>query len=249
MKEHLVEGEAESLTGSWSPVPKLEASDRTGMFALLHRCFEGVDPDGFQRDLEAKDGAVLLHHGDHLVGFSTFSLRGDRDPQGRTVSVLCSGDTIVDPRHWGSSALGRTLLTAAIDLHQQSGRQSLWWFLITSGPRTWGVLPTFFRRFFPHPNLPADPPLQEWVRRLGEERWPGCLQPGGIIRLASPQRLRPPLDTLPAPRRGDPGLAWFQGVNPLWREGDELPSLVHVHPENLTRAGHRYIGGRFGVET
>lgn len=233
------------LEGSWTRATSAGDLVREEMFELLDRCFVGVTREVFLRDLASKDGVVLLRQGARLAGFSTFTLAGERDPSGREVSVLCSGDTIVDPRHWGSSALGRTLLGAALDLHRTSGREALWWYLITSGPRTWGVLPTFFREFHPNPSGSTGADIADWIRRLGETRWPGRLDARGIVHLDSPQRLRPPLDALPTTRLDDPGVAWYASTNPGWREGDEFPSLVRVDLENLTRAGRRYIGGRF----
>ena len=250
MRDAFVRHESEeagrvAISGSWVCATSVDREVRGEMFALLERCFEGVTPEVFDQDLAGKDGVVLVREESHLAGFSTFTVRAEVDPRGREVSVLCSGDTIVDPRHWGSSALGKTLLGAALDLHRASGRHALWWFLITSGPRTWGVLPTFFREFHPHPSGREDLDLSGWIRRLGERRWPGRMDARGIVRLDSPQRLRPPLDALPAARRGDPGVAWYEAANPGWRAGDEIPSLVRVDSDNLTRAGRRYLGDRF----
>jgi hypothetical protein len=212
------------------------------MFDLLRASFLGVDREGFEADLTGKTAVVLLRNQSGLVGFSTFALVGETSPWGLPASVLCSGDTIVDPAHWGSSELGRTLILSALELHRASGRDGLWWLLITSGPRTWGVLPTFFHAFEPMPAATPEPVLAAWLNKLCQTRWPGCVDAGGIVRLAKPQRLRPPLDAIPQSRRGDSGVRWYDLRNPNWRDGDELPSLVRIDARNLTRAGRRYLG-------
>lgn len=230
------------MKGLCIPVDDLSDSQNERMYVLLNRCFMDVRREIFDADLRGKDRVVLLYEADELAGFSTFTLRPSVDIENRAASILCSGDTIIDPQYWGSSALGRTLIQSAWDLHRQSRRASFWWLLITSGPRTWGVLPTFFREFHPHPSKPENPELAVWTRRLCEERWPGRLGPGtDLIRLLHPQRLRPPLDTLPVSRMENPGVRWYVETNPGWFQGDELPSLVHIDPSNLTRAGWRYL--------
>jgi hypothetical protein len=185
---------------------------------------------------------VILREDGILAGFSTFTLRPALDPDGRTASVLCSGDTIVDPRHWGSSALGKTLIASAWDLHGRSGRETFWWLLITSGPRTWGVLPTFFKTFHPGPDRPMEDAMARWLDRLCEERWPGRRDADrGTIRLEHPQKLKAPLNALPPTRILDRGVNWYVAANPGWTEGDELPSLARIDAGNLTRAGWRYL--------
>jgi hypothetical protein len=230
------------MIGECLAIPDLAGSDRDAMFSLLDRHFLAMDRGVFESDLRGKDGAVVLREAGAVVGFSTFTLRASVDGEGRAASVLCSGDTLIDPGHWGSSALGRTLIQSAWDLHRRSGRETFWWLLITSGPRTWGVLPTFFKEFHPHPSLPEPSGMVEWMRTLCEERWPARRDPAtGVIRLIHPQRLRPPLDVVPASRAGDAAVRWFVSANPGWRSGDELPSLVRIDPANLTRAGWRYL--------
>jgi len=230
------------MKGFCIPISSLIPSNRNAMYELISLCFMGVEREFFEKDLLEKDYVVLLYQDNDLAGFSTFTIRPSIDIENRTATILCSGDTIIHPKHWGSSALGRTLIQSAWDLHRQSERESFWWLLITSGPRTWGVLPTFFKIFQPHPILPKDLLLEKWTRKLCEDRWPGRQDSmSNLIRLPHPQKLRPPLDKLPTSRLKNSGVRWYVDVNPNWYNGDELPSLVQIHPSNLTRAGWRYL--------
>ena len=225
-------------------INELTEEIRESMFALLNRFFWNVTHEAFASDLQSKDRVVMINEAEALVGFSTFTLRPALDLDNQPASILCSGDTIVDPQYWGSSALGRTLIQSAWELHRQTKNDSFWWLLITSGPRTWGVLPTFFLDFHPHPNHAVNGKLETCTRSLCHERWPGCLdEESGLIRLPHPQRLRPPLDIMPESRKLDSGFQWYERTNPGWKSGDELPSLVRIEPSNLTRAGWRYLSG------
>lgn len=230
------------MKGICLSISDLLESQKSAMFELLCLCFVEVERTVFDKDIQEKDRVVLLYKDNLLVGFSTFTLRPEIDIENRSASILCSGDTIIDPKHWGSSALGRTLIQSAWELHQQSKRESFWWLLITSGPRTWGVLPTFFKNFYPHPNHPKNSVVTEWTRKLCEARWPGRQDSATeIIRLLHPQKLRPPLDTIPTSRSLNNGVRWYVSINSGWCNGDELPSVVQIHPSNLTRAGWRYL--------
>ncbi len=252
------------MKGTCLEIGRVTRELRESMFRLLEHCFIGVTWPGFLADLETKDYAVLLWEDQELAGFSTFTLRAETDFRSRSASLLCSGDTLIHPQFWGSSALGKTLVGTALQLHRQSGREALWWLLITSGPRTWGVLPTFFREFHPSPEVsdeqdehhepdkpamtctecPSDrnSEIHLWLAALCEKRWPGCRDAmNGVIHLPHPQILKPPLNAMPPTRRGDTRLDWYNRVNPGWLQGDEWPSLVCIDDGNLTRAGRRYL--------
>ena len=75
----------------------LDTRTRNAMFSLLSAHFVGVDRTTFDRDLEDKSCAILLEDdaGD-LRGFSTMVVYESR-AAGTPVSVVYSGDTIVDP--------------------------------------------------------------------------------------------------------------------------------------------------------
>src|SRR6185295_8869042 len=89
-------------------VPRAELShaNKAEMFALLYQHFNGVTPEQFARDLAEKNLALLLRREDRLVGFST-QLAYTTTFEGRPVNVLYSGDTIVSPEAWGTTALPR----------------------------------------------------------------------------------------------------------------------------------------------
>ena len=87
---------------------ELCSSERDEAYALLRRHFDGVTRGQFELDLSEKNVVLLLRDAASgaLAGFSTmavFETRIDDAP----ISVVCSGDTIVDRSAWGSAALPR----------------------------------------------------------------------------------------------------------------------------------------------
>jgi len=209
------------------------------MFQLLAHHFEGVTPIQFTRDLAEKNWVILIRRGDQLVGFSTllvYETLFEREP----VSVVYSGDTIVAPEAWGSSALARGWITAVNQLRERYPRGKYYWLLLTSGFRTYRFLPVFWREFFP--RLDAVTPIAiERLRdhlateRFGDQYNATC----GIVHFRQPQRLQGTLKHVPVERTGDPHVAFFLAHNPGHAHGDELVCLTELCVDNLTAAGRR----------
>jgi hypothetical protein len=218
----------------------LDTRTRDAMFSLLTAHFVGVDRTTFDRDLEDKSCAILLEDdtGD-LRGFSTMVVY-ESCATGTPVSVVYSGDTIVDRAWWGSPALARTWVRAVRQLAPDSESRDVYWLLLTSGFRTYRFLPVFFREFYP--RFDAMMPLRdaELLDALARERFGRHYDAAsGIVRFVRPQILAPDLVTLPAGRMPDPHIAFFLARNPGFVRGDELVCLTRIDDRNLTPAGRR----------
>jgi hypothetical protein len=214
------------------------------MYALLERHFRGVAPRRFEQDLAEKDWVVVLEDGDGaLTGFSTLAFRRERW-RGEDMTVVHSGDTIVAPEAWGTPALPRTWIRSVRGLHALHGVGRLWWLLITSGFRTYRFLPVFCRRFHPSADGPPDARLAEMAHAFARRRFGDAYdERTGVVRFRWPQVLREGLDGIPAARRADPYVAFFERLNPGHGRGDELVSLASLEEENLTAAGVRMLHG------
>jgi len=232
-------------------IDELNATDRRDMRDLLDQHFAGVSIDQFELDLAGKTHAILLHDTTGcLVGFSTLRYHVTIDEQRRPLAVVYSGDTIVDPAAWGSSALLRLWVRSVIALHQSSGHGDarLMWLLISSGYRTYRFLPVFWQRFFPRYDQPTPEDSQQLIDRLADEQFGRQYDPKrGIVRFDQPQRLRSHLASVPRRKATDPHVAFFLRSNPGWRDGDELVCMTQIDPANLSRAGRRMLGERPAV--
>jgi hypothetical protein len=220
----------------------LHAATREAMFHLLSAHFRGADRDTFEADLAEKDYAILLEEADGtLRGFSTLLFYTSR-AAGRALPIVYSGDTIVDRGAWGSPALARTWISAVREIGGVPQGAELYWFLLTSGYRTYRFLPVFFQSFYPrHDGAGADAlePMLDGiaVEKFGE-RYDGTQR---IVRFASAQVLTPDLLALPEARTVDPHIAYFLQRNPGHERGDELACLTPIHDGNLTAAGRRML--------
>jgi len=216
------------VTGRLVERATLTEEERSAMFALLEKHFDGAERARFERDLLGKTWVILLEEDGVMLGFSTLDVYESDAAQSR---VAFSGDTVVDRDAWGSSALARTWLQAISRLRPE------YWLLITSGFRTYRFLPVFWKEFWPRHGAPERPALLE---ALARERF-GSRYADGRVRLEQPQRLRDGLADVPPGRLADPHVDFFVRANPCHAEGEELVCLCPLAPANQTAAGRRLV--------
>ena len=219
----------------------LSAAQKSEMFGLLTQHFEGVTREQFARDLAEKNLALLLRRGEKLVGFST-QLAYTTRFENETVNVIYSGDTIVSPEAWGTTALPRAWVAGVEKLRATLPPGKCYWLLLTSGFRTYRFLPVFWREFFPRFDRAMPPELARLLKQLGGERFGDQFDgEAGVVRFKNPQRLSGGLNVVPAGRASDPHVDFFLAHNPGHADGDELVCLTELCHENLTAAGRRMM--------
>jgi hypothetical protein len=221
----------------------LAAIDREAMFTLLTAHFLGVERRTFDRDLAEKNWVLLLTDGARLVGFTTL-LAYDVEYDARKISVVCSGDTIVARDGWHAAALPRSWIAAVRRIREtELDGERLYWLLLTSGIRTYRLLPGFWRDFHPRHDAPMPEPVRKLLAALAADRFGTAYRPDtGTVVFSAPQILREHLREISPGRIADPHVAFFLRRNPGWCRGDELACLVEIAFDNLTPAGRRMWG-------
>jgi hypothetical protein len=214
---------------------ELTRADRDAMYALYATYFATyLATSGritFERDLAEKEWVILLcDDAGNIDGFSTLMRMRTGD-----ATVFFSGDTVVARERRGTFDLARLWARHVF----AEADESTYWFLISSGYRTYRYLPLFFRRFYPR-DVGMKPLLDAIATaKFGEAYNPRT----GVIRLATPSPLREGVSD-PNPRMHNPDVRFFVEANPGHADGDELACLVRVDVDNLTPAGLRMIGRR-----
>jgi hypothetical protein len=211
---------------------ELSARDRDEMFALFAAYFSGVTRAVFERDLGEKEWVIVLRDARGAIdGFSTL-MRFEHE--GRT--IFFSGDTIVAEERRGTPELSRLWVNHVRAAARRTDGE-VYWFLISSGYRTYRFLPVFFRDFHPRYDR-RSPELAALLDGIATRRFGDAYDPAsGIVRLANPSPLR----------RGeeraahDPHVRFFLAANPGHARGDELACIVRVAEDNLTPAGARML--------
>lgn len=220
------------------PREAVSRADRDDMFALMTSYFDGVTREVFDRDLDEKHWVVLLRdeHG-RVDGFSTLMRLDVGD-----VTVFFSGDTVVARHRWGTYDLPRFWAKHVFAVAETLAPRESYWFLISSGYRTYRYLPVFFREFHPAYDRLTPPKVRALIDRIARAKFDGSYDASaGIVRLATPSPLRAGISDPEERLDRDPHVKFFVEVNPNHAEGDELACLVRVSPDNVTPAGRRMI--------
>ncbi|MCC6242108.1 MAG: hypothetical protein IT353_04675 [Gemmatimonadaceae bacterium] len=234
---------AQALTAGACVRSALGQDEREELFDLLTRHFDGVTPEQFARDLDEKDWVLRIRRGATLVGFTTLSAY-QSTIEGRAIHVLYSGDTITDPEVWGSPVLARAWIAMVHQIQGDRVQEPWYWLLLSSGYRTYRFLPMFWREFWPRYDTDTPVDTTRLLETLARERFGDAFNATtGIVRFATPQRLRNRLAVVPEGKQQDPHVAYFLSRNSGHAEGDELVCLTQIGADNLTAAGARMVRG------
>lgn len=226
-------------------VEEITAEQRQAMFLLMDRHYANVRRSIFDADLDEKRWVILIHAGNtgSLCGFSTQTLL-EAEVDGRPITALFSGDTIIDRDHWGDPALTHVWGRLALSLIDSLPGRELYWFLISKGYKTYRFLPLFFHAFYPRHDMPTPPRIAAVLDALGRGRFQEDYDAAaGLVRAGPYQyRLRDDVAQVTAQRLQDPHVRFFQERNPGHVHGDELCCLAPLTRANFTRAAYRVIG-------
>lgn len=242
-------GVEQRLSGAVVRPADLSAAHRNEMYGLMDAYFLGMQRSRFERDLAEKEAVILLldRISGSVHGFSTF-MRMNEVIESRPVIAFFSGDTIIAREYWGDTLLSRlwsqTVFAEAERIQATSPQTRVYWFLISSGYRTWRFLPIFFRDYYPNPRCSMPLFEQRVFDQLGRAKFGEEFLPTtGIVRFRDPTPLRQGISDVTDERRHDELVAFFERVNPGHVQGDELACLTEISRANLTRAGARMVGG------
>lgn len=213
---------------------ELDSATVAGMFELYAANYADTSGEIFQRDLEQKTHVLLLFDSrEDLRGFTTMEIYTS-DAADQELRVLFSGDTIIDPAHWGSPALALEWIRFA-GITARERALPLYWLLIVKGHRTYRFLPTFARQYIPHHARPDEPEQRRRLSALAREKFGDRFDEAtGVVRFPTPQgRLREDLADIPERHGKLKSVAHFRALNPGYRNGDELVCLCELATENL----------------
>lgn len=223
------------------PRAAIDAATVDTMYGLYSSSYADTSASRFRTDLDSKTHVLLLRAADGtLCGFSTLQLYTSL-AAGRPVRVIYSGDTIIDPAHWGNSTLAFEWLRFAGQVCHAAPELPLYWLLIVKGHRTYRFLSTFARSYLPHHGLEATPADADMLARLAEEKFGDSFDPStGIARFGPDSgRLSDALAEIPDRHRRLPAVKYFLERNPGYRNGDELVCLCRLADDNLKSLARR----------
>lgn len=237
-----------TLTGETHIPADLPISAQRQMFHLLSQFFENVTWDQFQHDLSEKEWVFLFRDAEGTIqGFSTL-MRIRFELDGEIIVAFYSGDTIIHPDFWHEMELPRLwgghVFSLADQIYEDEPSARVYWFLISSGYKTYRFLPVFFRTFYPSYRQPTPSSVQAILEKLGRIKFGDRYESAsGVIRMDNAAPLKSGVAELSPRRLKNRDIAFFAQVNPGHARGDQLACLVEINRANVTRAGKRMLAG------
>jgi len=221
------------LIGRVLPVSQLDEAIKISMFKLMHQ-FYFVEQAVFFEDLSNKSTVVLLEDSRGILRGFTSVVLFDLQLESGPLKILFSGDTIIHSDFWGSLELPRVWGRFMFETLQNCVDMPLYWFLISSGHKTYRFLPAYFNEFFP--RFDAETPTQiRQIMDAAAEKLFGSDYDGdrGIIKLKHPTPLRAGVSDPTKEQQANQHIAFFLNKNPGYKAGDELVCMTHLCWENF----------------
>ncbi len=202
------------------PVQALKSSCLEQMWQLFTRFYSGVTREIFERDLLIKHQALIFTVDEKIVGFTSQLFREIDSHR-----VTYSGDIIIEP---GFRGIGTTYF-----FHRWAKtvwKRCDWWCLLSSGPRTFRIPYTFYKRVTPNQDGDERAEEQKLRHRFAESLYGKSYDRyTGIVKLDHPYQQKNEDKNI---RSAYPMNQFFDQANPGWHEGDELVSLISLKEEN-----------------
>ncbi len=221
---------------------EVDEETQIAMYELFSKQFENVSFEQFLEDLEQKNWVLLLRSDDGVLsGFSSMHIY-DVTVDNRNLTVVFSGDTVVDSESWSDSALSYYWMGAIDYLRRLHRKERLYWFLLVSGFRTYRFLPVYSQFFFPRYDQSTTADIQRMMDVIASERFGDSYDAQtGIVRLGVPAILKEGYRGIPENRLKDPHIAFFADKNPGHEKGDELVCFAELSEDKFTRLGRRML--------
>ena len=211
------------------PANAVSRTAARAMWILFDTYYAGIGRERFEADFRAKDTVFLIWAEERLVGFNSLKIVPVAN-----LRVMYAGDMLIaaDARGLGSACFFRAWSAAL-------WKKCDWWCSLSSGPRTFRIPHVMFNRVTP--NEADDETAEEAALRhkLARFEYGEAYHSGeGVVRLAEPYVQKGDHADV---REGYPLDEFFRQRNPGWVRGDELVSLVSLHPDNWSRRARRLL--------
>jgi hypothetical protein len=131
--------------------------EKSQMFKIMENHYENMIFEKFLKDLSEKDKIfILIDEKENIKGFTTIKFM-DFNIENKKIKGVFSGDTIVDKDVGFEIQLQKMWVNFIFKYLKANPQESLYWFLICKGYRTYGFLPMYFKKYYPNYeyNTPA----------------------------------------------------------------------------------------------
>tara|TARA_B100000949_G_C14228515_1_gene427845 strand:- start:509 stop:1270 length:762 start_codon:yes stop_codon:yes gene_type:complete len=230
--------EEDKLLGSVERVAECNNTTRQRLYEIFVKYYSSTDLMTFEKDLNEKQWVLLMKDKNGTVQGFTSMMLYDFIFQGKRVRAVFSGNTIIEKDFWGSGVLSKTWCHFMAYLKVSEPNVPLYWYLISSGYRTYLFLPLFYKEFYPRYDKATPSFEAQLIDTLGQMKFPSEYS-DGLVRPIVPRECLQQSIAQPEERRmKNPHVAFFLKKNPRYLLGDELVCLTEFSFENTMNAAH-----------
>lgn len=228
--------EEAKLCGSVALVEHCDHKTRQRLYELFTKYYSSTDEDTFEQDLNEKKWVLLMKDKEgRIQGFTTMMLY-DFVFHGRRIRAVFSGNTIIEQAFWGSGVLSKTWSHFMAYLKLSEPDVPLYWYLISSGYRTYLFLPLFYKEFYPRYDKPTPLFEAQLIDALGRMKFPDEYSNGLVYPSVPRECLQESIASPSGSKLKNPHVTFFLKQNPGYRLGDELVCLTEFSFENNLNA-------------
>ncbi len=231
----------EKIKGKLVKIDELSNDNILDMFNLMDTFYENMNFSIFKKDLTNKDFCIiLLDEKSYIQGFSTQKIM-HIPVNGMKIHGVFSGDTIIHKDYWGSLELYKVFSQYFFEYGTKFSE--FYWFLISKGYKTYKILTTFFKEFYP--NYKEDTPrdILEIINGFGKYAYLDEFnEKTGIIEYkTNKDKLKEGVADITKKQEKDKNIAFFKSKNPGYVNGNDLVCVTSLRKDNLHSLAQRLL--------
>lgn len=228
--------QSKTIKAKLVPIRETTDADKAKMYQIFIKYYDNVTLKTFLKDFNKKDYVCMMRNRDNdIVGFSTMATI-KVSYKGSTHLAIFSGDTIVEKKYWGSTALHLGFLSYLYLQRLRHPFSPIYWFLISKGYKTYLLMANNWKDYYPRYDKKPNPQIKDVMKLFCNSLFPGVYndKTGLLIFGNDYQRLKENVAEIDEEmKRKYPKIAYFEEINPTWRDGTELPCLVEIDWFNI----------------
>lgn len=222
------------MKGLVKPISECTEKEISAMYALMTEFYDNMDEDVFRRDFFNKDYCLVLYDEEVLVGFTTQKVMSVT-VEGREIHGMFSGDTIIHKDHWGEIELFKVWAQFWFDYAEKY--EEFYWFLICKGYKTYRILPSFWKEFYPNRQTETPEYEQKIIDAYASLLYPEEYNKNtGVIEYSHVKdKLRSGVADVDSHRIKNKDIAFFCNKNPGHIDGNDLACIARIDKRYLKR--------------
>lgn len=229
------------LEGSIVKINQVSEKQLKEMYFLMVEFYNNVTETNFRKDFLEKDYCIILRDRENKIkGFSTQKIL-TLNYKGKIIHGVFSGDTVIHKENWGSFSLFQVFSKFFFTYGKQY--DNFYWFLIVKGHKTYKILPTFLKKFYPNFKEPTPPEIKSLMDFFGCTQYPEEYNSvTGVIEYNDVKdSLKEGIADITSKELRDNHVKFFLQENPYYEKGNDLVCIASLKKENLRERAKKIL--------